>query len=640
MSRFIFDLETNGYLDETTTIHCAVFKDIDTGTVHTFDPGNPIFDREAQMAAIRKMVEEAELLVGNNCIKFDVPVLRKLFPGIHIDEAKIIDTMVLARLVFSDIKPSDYKLAAVHRKAMEDWKERKASHDYQRSRLLEFDPSDDLGEFTEPVPVGMTGKLVGKHSLKAWGIRLGNYKGEYEGGFDAWSQDMHDYMVQDGEVTFDLYRHLMAEKPSEQSVALEHRVAWLCAKIERNGWPFDMEKAAALYAQLTTERETLRVELVGLFPAWKVRLPDFIPKRNNRTKGYVAGVPVERWKHYQFNPASRDHIANRLIAKYGWKPTQFTEKGKPQIDDEVLSDLPYPEAKPLARFFLLEKRISQLAEGDQAWMRVCKNGKIHGAIITNGTVTGRASHAYPNIAQVPRVGTEFGRECRELFVVPEGWVLVGADQSGLELRCLAADLSHFDRGRYIGVVCEGDVHTTNQEAAGLTTRNQAKTFIYAFLYGAGNAKLGLIAGGGTSRGKLLKETFLKRTPGLKKLINYVKGAAKKGWIKGLDKRRIPIRSDHAALNSRLQHVGAVICKQWICDLEDALLAKGLKHGWDGDFAFVGWVHDEVQIAVREGLQDVVAEIAVATARKAGEPFGFGCPLDGEAKVGLNWAETH
>jgi DNA polymerase-1 len=333
--------------------------------------------------------------------------------------------------------------------------------------------------------------------------------------------------------------------------------AWLCAQIERNGFPFDHQKATALLGRLVDEREQLRRELVGLFPNWHERLPDFVPKRNNRTQGYITGVPVERWREHEFNPSSRDHIADRLTAKYGWQPDQWTDGGKPVVDDEVLSKLPFPEAQKLARSFLLDKRIGQLAEGSQAWLNVAKNGKIHASYNTNGAVTGRATHSHPNISQVPRVSSPFGRHCRALFTVPDGWVLIGADQSGLELRCLASDMAAFDRGAYVEVVTQGDVHTENQTAAGLPTRDNAKTFIYAFLYGAGDDKIGSIVGRGREAGSRLKAAFLAKTPALKALIDVVKGAAKRGWIKGIDGRKMPIRSDHAALNTRLQNSGAM-----------------------------------------------------------------------------------
>ncbi|API58483.1 hypothetical protein BSL82_03500 [Tardibacter chloracetimidivorans] len=629
MARYISDLETDGLLDQVTKIHCAVLKDIDTGEVRGFRPHE--IDKYLDIAS------KAELIVGHNWISYDHEVLKKLH-GWDYPASQVRDTLILGRLVYPDIKQSDFK-------RYERWKP------YAKTDL---GCSTTYPDGISHVPPRFDGNLIGAHSLKAWGQRLGNFKGDYKGGWETFSEDMFSYMLQDAEVTYDLYKKLMAQQPSEQSIVLEHRVAWLCAQMERNGFPFDVHKASELYAQLSNEREGLRRELVGLFPNWKVRLPDFVPARDNKTKGYVKGEPVERWKEHEFNPASRKHIADRLIDKYGWEPKVFTQErikdedgtwiqpGSPKIDDEVLNSLPYPEAKKLARYFLIEKRIGQIAEGNEAWLKVQKNGKIHARYNTNGAVTGRATHSKPNISQVPRISSPFGRECRELFHVPSGWVQIGADQSGLELRCLASDMASFDGGAYGKIVTTGDVHTANQQAAGLTTRDQAKTFIYAFLYGAGPEKIGSIANGGAGKGRQLRDAFLKKTPALNKLINAVKTAARRGWIKGIDGRKLPVRSEHAALNTRLQNSGAIICKQWIADYEDALVAQGLKYGWDGDFVFLSWSHDEAQVAVKDDpkLIEIVSKTAVDTGRMAGEPYGFNCPLDVEFKIGRNWAECH
>lgn len=637
MAKYISDLETDGFVEGCTKVHCAVLKNIETGEVLSF--------QNHEMADFIALINDAERVVGHNWIKFDHEVLRKLYPDTFtLPEDKVLDTLVLGRLLFPDIKQKDYDRAAA-------WRACKEAIENDRDWFL-------------AVPREFPGQMIGRHSLEAWGYRLGLHKGDYSANMKAqgldpwasWNQEMHDYMVQDAEVTQALLNLFLAQKPNAQSVKLEHRIAWLCAKMERNGYPFDMVGATALYGQLVDEREALRVELTTLFPNWKVRLPDFIPARNNATQGYVKGVPVERWKEMEFNPASRTHIISRLKDKYDWKPTRFTQEmtedpvtkkkiqpGSPAVDDEVLSSLPYPEAKRLARFFLLDKRISQLAEGKQAWMKVQREGKIHAAYNTNGAVTGRATHSKPNISQVPRVSSEFGRECRTLFHVPKGWKQLGADQAGLELRCLASDMAKFDGGAYAKVVTEGDVHTVTQKAAGLSTRDQAKTFIYAFLYGAGDAKIGSISGGGASRGKLLKAAFLSGLPALGKLISEVRAsAASLGYVLGIDKRKMPCRSAHAALNTRLQNSGAVICKQWGVDWDDALQAEGLKHGWDGDYVFLSWSHDEYQLAVQDNpdLIALVSRLGVEAGRNAGQPYSFQCPLDVDVKVGDNWAECH
>lgn len=592
----IFDLETDGLLDEVTKIHCLVIKSTETGEVTSYTGDNV-------EQGLRFLMKQANVIAGHNVIKYDIPVIKKLYPWWGFQQDKVFDTLVATRLIWADVKETDGKLLKLEK---------------------------------------LPGKLFGSHSLAAWGYRLGNYKGDYSGGWETFTQEMLDYCIQDVEVTASLYAKIVDQSYSQQALDLEHSVAWLMAKQERNGFHFDKAKAATLLTSLVKRRGECEQELMSIFGNWEVELPTFVPKVNNKKLGYTKGVPVKKTKTVIFNPSSRDHIADRLITLYGWKPADFTEGGKPMVDEVVLSKLDYPPCKLLTEYLLVQKRISQLNEGGQAWMKCEKNGKIHGSVNPNGAVTGRATHAYPNISQVPSSGSPYGKECRELFTVPDGWVLVGADASGLELRCLAHYMARWDSGKYGQVLLDGDIHTENQKAAGLATRAQAKTFIYGFLYGAGDQKIGSIVGGTASDGKRLKTKFLRSLPALGRLVDAVKEAAKRGFLIGLDGRRVFVRSSHAALNTLLQSAGAIVCKQWLVMLEDQLQSVlGLKHGWDGDYAFCAWSHDEVQIACRN--KDIAAKVmALATdcVTQAGEHFEFRCPLAGEAKWGTTWAETH
>jgi hypothetical protein len=707
--RYVFDIETNGFLEEVTVIHCAVMIDLDTEEVHAFGPD--------QIDQFLKLYQSATTLIGHYIIGFDMPVIDKLHGVVPAPDCEIIDTVNLGRLVFPDIKAIDMPMA-------KKWKAWKIKYDFWVRDQLKANPElpedHDFGRaphLPDP-PKEFPGYLVGSHSLEAYGYRMGTErKGDYSKemkakGLDPWAEwnpAMHDYMIQDGRVNLLLFRWLMEHAPTAQSVLLEMRVQRLISQVERNGWPFNRKAAEDLYQALCAERDALGTSLRSLFPAWEVQLEDFIPKRNNKTKGYIAGVPVPRSEIVEFNPASRDHIADRLTAKYGWKPVEYTESGKPKVDDDVLKKLPYPEAQQLARYFLIQKRIGQVGEGTQAWLKVVsKDGFIHGRYNTNGAVSGRATHSTPNVAQVPGVLAEFGKQCRALFTVLKGYKQLGADQAGLELRCLGSFMATFDKGAYIQTVLFGDVHWENAKALfGLPDDTErfdgkdengdeikvpahekfraiAKTFIYAFLYGSGDENLGSIAGVTDDeaaewsacpkhraaylkmrsqleararkfgdqpptkqqlrhayKGLLLRGRFMAKFPALAKLLKAVKDGAKKGWLKGLDGRKLPVRSAHAALNVLLQSAGAIICKQWIADAEDALVAAGLTHGWGGDFVILGWIHDELQIAVKDGLEDQVAEIVVAAARKAGDPFPtWKCPTDGDVIVGANWAECH
>lgn len=690
--RYVFDLETNNLLADVTRVHCAVLYDIDTNEIMGFRPH--------EIGKFLEYYRAAKLLIGHNSIGYDVEVIRKLY-ALGPPDCDHVDTMVLGRLVFSDIKGLDFPKA----KVWKAYREAREAHDALEAQKvaesledMNAAMEDGLTVIPEPyvakayrgkAPQEFPGQFCGSHSLEAWGYRIGaEKKGDYSKdmkaqGLDPWesfNEAMYEYMIQDSIVTVGVYDYLMAEEPPVQAIELEMDVQRLCTRMERNGWPLDVLAAQDLYSRLCQRRHELEKALVEAFPPWRVRLEDFVPKRNNQTKGYIAGVPIERWETREFNPASREHIADRLTDKYGWKPSEFTEGGQAKVDDEILQRLPFPEAKILAEYFLIQKRTGQLGEGAQAWLKqVTKKGRIHARYNTNGAVTGRATHSNPNIAQVPSVGAAYGRDCRVLFHVPKGWRQLGADQSGLELRCLGSFLAAFDGGAYIKIVLHGDIHWENAKALfGLADtlarddhnpqhkkwRDVAKTFIYAFLYGAGDGKLGSIIGKGAKAGAQLRARFLKKFPALDRLIKAVKSAAGKGWLKGLDGRKLPIRSEHAALNTLLQSAGALICKSWIVKADKAITAAGYKlsdgvHGdWDrdADVVFLGWIHDELQVAVRSGLArpdykpdhygpfriaDHVSDLLISTGRVAGEPFpSWNCPTDVDVKEGSDWAACH
>lgn len=592
--RFVFDVETNGLLDTLTTIHCLVCLNVDTDAIHSFGPSD--------IPEGLKLLQGASELIGHNAIKFDLPAISKVYPWFTYN-GLVTDTLVLTRLIYSDLKG---------------------------------DKQDGIRLATGQI----TKEVYGSHSLNAWGQRIGLHKMSYEGGWESFTPEMLAYCEHDCRVTLALHKFLKIDSYSKLAVDLEHDVAKLCFQIEQNGWPFDVRGATELYGRLAKRREELKADLRGLFDPWEEVDRVVTYKRDNKPKGIKAGDTKTFYKTVEFNPASRQHIERCLRDKYGWKPQVFTPSGQAKVDEEVLAKLEYPEAKKLAEFFLVEKRISQMAEGDQAWIKLERNGKIHGSYNTNGAVTGRATHSHPNISQVPSVSAEFGRDCRALFHVPSGWKAVGADYSGLELRCLAHYMHHFDGGAYAREVVEGDVHTANQKAAGLPTRNNAKTFIYAFLYGAGDEKIGKIIGKGRNEGRELRERFLEATPAIAKLKKQVGQAASKGYLKGLDGRHLPVRSEHSSVNLLLQNCGATLCKAWIVGIDNALKEQGLRHGWNGEYVFLGWIHDEVQIAVKDGHEETVGQVCLRVAEETGHRFQFKCPLAAEYKVGSNWAETH
>ena len=567
--RYIWDIEADHLYDEVTTIWCHVFRDIDTNEVYTFDP--------TQTQEALDFMDKAETLIGHNIIDYDLRVVKKLYDYTY--KGDVIDTLVYSRTIWPHIKEVDFKL-------------NKAKH----------------------FPL----KLIGSHSLKAWGHRLGELKGDFNSGsesFATYTPEMLDYCIQDTEVTAKLYSKIMEKNFSKEALDLETEIHTLLIEQQQNGFPFDVPKAEALFAKLQGRKQEIEDQLQETFEPTIVEL-----KTKTKT------IP--------FNPASRQQIADRLM-KRGWEPEVFTDSGDPKVDETILSGIDMPEAELLNEYLMLNKRIGQLGTGKQAWLKMQRGGKIHGRVNHMGAVTSRCTHSNPNTAQVPSVGAPYGKECRELFISPSGYSLLGADASGLELRCLAHYMAAYDNGSYADVVLNGDIHTANQKAAGLDSRNQAKTFIYGFLYGSGDEKTGKIIGKGAKEGKAIKTKFLKKLPALKYLRDAVaKAADERGFVKGLDGRIIPIRHSHAALNTLLQSCGAIICKTWY-----VFICRALKEA-ELDARVVAFIHDEVQVVVKKGQEDEAGRVILKCMRDVEGHFKFRCRLDSEYKYGSNWADTH
>ena len=605
----IFDCETNGFYREVNVAHCLAIYDTESQQHFRFN------SQRGDIEVGLRMLQVADVICGHNVLKYDIPVLQKLFPW-FAPEGKVLDTLIVARLAFPEIGEHDDKLI----------------------KLCKLPP-----------------KYRGAHKLEAWGFRLGVLKDEYTGGFEAWSQEMDDYCLQDIRVTYALLQRLQRENVSEEAVELEHAVARIIARQEINGFHFDEKAAHALLVTLSKERLTLEEDLKQRFGFWFA--PDgpmkgtFTPKKDDAKRGYVAGATMCKVKAVYFNPGSRQHIARVLTRQFGWRPTSFTPTGEPEVNEESLKAITHPEAASLLRFLMVEKRIGQLSEGKEAWLRHVVDGKVYGSVNTLGTVTGRMAHSHPNVAQVPAVRSDYGRECRELFHARPGFVLVGCDAAGLELRVLAAYMAPFDKGAYVKVVVEGkkedgtEIHTVNRRALEIDSRDDAKTWFYAFIYGAGDEKLGMIVtklrnkSKNSRLGKMLRAKFLTNLPAMGRLITRIKEKAKaQGWLKGLDGRRLHIRSAHAAPNTLFQSAGAVAMKKALVILDNMLHESGLTPGVD--YEFVANIHDEWQIECRPEVADEVGTTAVAAIRAAGTHFKLACPLDGEYRIGRTWADTH
>ena len=451
----------------------------------------------------------------------------------------------------------------------------------------------------------------GGHSLASWGERLKFPKGDFHT-FDMYTPEMLEYCRQDVRLTHKVAKELEEEgkKFSSKSYDLELKVRAIVDQQEKNGFSFNLREAMSFLATLEEEQHDLENQAQEMFKPREVQL---------KTK--VKYIP--------FNIASRKQIAERL-EELGWKPKKKTDKGNVIVSEEILDTINMKEAKMFSRYFLLQKRTGLI----KAWIEACQDDdKVRGRVMTLRTITGRMAHNSPNMAQVPAVYSPYGKECRSLWTVsnPDTHVLIGTDASGLELRCLAHYMNDAD---FTNEVLNGDVHTANMKAAGLTDRDQAKTFIYAFLYGAGPAKIGKVVGGSAKAGQQLITKFLTNMPKLKELRENVVEASQVGTIEALDGRLLHIRADYASLNTLLQGAGAIICKQWLVHITERIHKSGV------DAKLVASIHDEYQFEVAKKDANKFGQITKDAMKETEKTLNVKCPLDCDFKIGTTWMETH
>ena len=613
MKRLVYDLETNGLLLDTTVIHCGTVYDLDTNKSYMFTDDNT-YKADGTIQDMVEALRKADLVVGHNIIKFDNMVIQKLYSVNLTKEVKCIDTLICSKLMYPDAMKLDARRRA------------------------------------------MPPKLKGSHSLRAWGYRLKTMKDDYDGGWEQLNQEMFDYCRQDGVVTASIYNHFLEKGlPPQEAIDLEQGFAHIIARQEQYGVLFDVKAAESLHIELEEERERIEQEVRKVFTP----LPIFTKKNELKNKFKKDGTPTVAYQKHldnnfyhnkdgvygvdvitEFNPSSRQHIAYWLKTLFNWESPEVTDKGNPVINEGILKGVDIPEVQLLAHYFNVTKLLGQLALGPQAWLKqVASDGRIHGQVDTLGAVTRRCTHSRPNMAQVPSPRAFKGKECRSLFKAKEGYKIVGCDASGLELRTLAHYMAKYDGGEYGRTILEGDIHSANQKAAGLPTRDNAKTFIYGFLYGAGAAKLGEIVGGGFKEGDKLKKRFLRKLPAIAKLGEAVVGAVKRtGTLKALDGNPYLIRSEHSALNVLLQGCGALVMKYWLIEYDKELQRRGFKPG--KDYEYVLNIHDEAQVECREDIAEEVAKVAEGAFTTITEKLKFRIKLEGEAKIGSTWYDTH
>ena len=574
MRTFSCDIETDGI--DATRVWCIAVHNIDTDEVVTFS--------DTTLGLFKPWLEsEVDRLIFHNGISFDVPVLESLM-SVDFSGVQLEDTLVMSQL---------------------------------------YQPNLEKG-----------------HSLAAWGERLGFEKGDYED-WSKFTDDMLEYCIRDTKVTTKVYRHLVAHELSDDAKLLEYEIKKQCSLQERTGWYFDLHSAIQLLAEINEDLRLAEEEVHKTFvplPVWqsKKAVKNRFLKNGKRTKHYQTEVDLGcytnedkdygYWSYPELNLGSRQQVGRHLM-HYGWKPNVFTETGVPKVDESTLKDVDIPEAKIIARYLMLQKRHSQVSSWVDEYNYDTK--RIHSRVHTMGTVTHRMSSSNPNLQQVTASNKEYGQQMRGLFTVPDGNVIVGADLSGLELRCLAHYMK--DPG-YTEEILSGDIHTANQKAAGLSTRDESKRFIYAYLYGGGDNLIGKICGGGKELGKKVKEQFLSNTPALATLRKKVERASKKGWIRTLDGRKVYVRSPHSALNFLLQSAGSIIAKRaWV-------IFHSLAYQFD--YKQLGVIHDEIQIECDPVDAEIIGKLVVQAMEDTTDYYKLNCPITGEYKIGRSWNETH
>jgi len=643
MRNIVLDIETNDLYYDATTIHCISIKIEDAPTV--VYTSRPIKGSCGSIDDCLEELQKGGRLIMHNGINFDIPTIYKLTGVDLYKTCEVVDTLLISQLKYPNLIMLD-----TNRKSIPP-------------------------------------KYKGKHGLMAWGYRLGKYKGDYGSQDNAWDKltvEMVEYCRTDTEVTHALYhRFLRQGLPPPEAIRIEQEFAKIIARQEHYGWKFDIPKAEAMHIELLEDIEEAEEELFKVFKPINTWFPKGYPKvaiKKNGEKSVVLLRQEAEGYHYNddfewgkfedvtFNPGSSQHVVKWIEHYFGkqkWirnEPTDNNPLGSPKTGAEHLERMfgDYKWSYYLLKYLILTKLLGQLATGDKSWMNHIKSdGRIHGSVDTLGAVTRRCTHRSPNLAQVPSVkkdtklSPELGGRCRDLFIVGEGKKLIGCDADALELRTLSHFMARYDGGEYGRIVDEGkkedgtDVHTVNTKSAGLSTRDDGKTFIYAFLYGAGDEKIGKISGGGKKEGKRLKTKFLTKIPAIKQLSEGVQEAVKKrGSINAIDGNPYYIRSSHSALNVLLQGAGAMVMKYWLVEA-DARLSEKYENSWTAQlsgakvqYEFVGNIHDEAQAEVDEDISKEVAGILEEAFLTITPQLGFRIPLRGTADIGDSWYDTH
>jgi len=587
----ILDIEADNLLHDVTQVWCVVLQDVSSEEVFTFT------HLEKFAGLDQFLYNPNNIFIAHNGIAYDMPVLKKLL-GYQIPWHQVYDTLILSRMFNSD--------------------------------------------------------RFGGHSLKSYGAELGCPKQEFTD-FSQYSPQMLEYCIQDTTVTrkvWNLFSHLITKY--KKSIDIDREFAHYISLQEQNGFCLDVGFATAYCTKLEAENEVLTDDLFKIVPKVKVIPPLYkAAKLEGRLIAesitdftYITAktkvIKKVAYKFAEFNPNSRQQIVDLFKSKYGWVPIEFSEKGSPKVDADVLGGLHYPEAQLLVKILDINKKLGQLKSGQNAWLRQVKeDGRVYGAAIVNGATGGRCTHRIiSNINKDPNM--------RKCWIARAGWVLVGCDASGLEARTLAHYLSHFDGGQYAEQIYKGDIHLYNKKILGLQNRDTAKVAFFAAVYRAQGLKLGKIvkddlglktAAEMKQAGNKRRDLLLANLSGYQELLDMIEETLeKRRYMRCIDGRPLKPRRDYAAINLLIQASGAAIMKQALNNFMRRMQELKLKHGQD--YAFCANIHDEVVIECRPDVAEAMAREFREAIVKVTDDLKLKCRLDGESKVGQNWLEVH
>lgn len=613
----VFDIETDGLLDDVTKIHCIALK---IGGTEELYSGSQI------PIALEKIQRWKGLVIGHNICSFDLPALKKLVPNFKLhSEATIIDTLLLGCI----LDPEAGILS------LENWGEKlgieqKVQH-------------EDWSVYTH----GMGRRCQSDCRIN-------------EKAFQHLANKEHYALV-------------------AEALNLEQQVALIHASQSQYGVKFDIPKAIAFMKQLDKEKAQVEERVVKAGP-WKGIIPAVAKKRQEeyrsethdgiwpwRKDGAYTKV-TERWfegtklpegaynkvTFEPFNPNNDEEVREVLLG-LGWRPTEWnTVRDKmtgevrvtsPKLTEDSFHTLPEGLGQDIALFNTLSHRRSWLLgkkKTSGALTKIRSDGRISSQAFTCGTNTSRYRHQGA-VCNIPRVTTKYGREMRELFCVPKGRKQVGVDLSGIEARMLAHFLlnGNYTKAKETAALIlspdkKNDFHSFNAKQWGVS-RDIAKNTLYALMYGAGNKKLAITAGKPESYGAKLKRDFYKAHPGIKELIADLETAYdRKRWIKGIDGRPLYIRQKNRLLNTLLQNAATIVFKRWMVELAQWSMRSEVK----GKVSQIIAYHDELQFECSPEIAAQWADVCEGAAERIGRKMKLKIPIAAEGKIGMNWGDCH